>query len=164
MKIKLLDCTKFSQANFSSACNELDSHEKNGLIRRDFIKCAGTASLALIAPLVWSNKQAQAKSGLIPLALSALDLIREMWSVKEPTKGQITLVNNFNFPREGTVLLQVADYQDIENYVYFDYVVPPMKLNTYQFWDGPYGIYPGRKMMQGKTGRGQQQTPMIIEA
>jgi len=158
MRVKLLDSASIDDADIESKLQQLS---ENGLIRREFMKYAAGVMLGFMAPFCLINKQAEANRGLITLGLLAIELIRDMWGVKEPTSGKLTLVNNYQFVREGPIFMYVNG-RGREGYTYFDHSVPPRTMNTYEFYDGPCGFYPGGKLLRAESSIDMRQTNMVV--
>lgn len=161
MRIKLLDSNKISdnQTEFTfhqGAWARLD--------RRSFIRFSGLATIAFVSPDCLLKKQAEANPALINAILNSIGLLRGLWQVKEPTRGTVNIVNNSNIVKYGYIEFAVIGPRGAESTGYFPYEVPPRVQNLYEFIDGPYGLFPGQKAMEGRTAMGQRQTYMEVAA
>jgi hypothetical protein len=147
------------------------------LDRRRLFKSVGLVAIGAALPMYAGVKQANAgwvdtTAKLISAAISAVDLYKELWHVHEPTQGTIRFVNHHDYMREGNLWLGVLNSQndnvsfdddDIDNYEYLPFRVPPSRQITYGFQDGPYGRFPGQKIMMGRTNNGSSTTSMTVE-
>jgi hypothetical protein len=121
-------------------------------------------TLGMAAPLVFAARETQANRALLWAVPTLLDVFKQLWQVMEPTNGLINIQNTTNNTREGDVYFYVTGLDGQEDLRYFSYAVPPYTENTYQFFNGPYGTFPGQKTLWAQTARGQNQTNLVVEA
>jgi hypothetical protein len=162
MKVKILDSRPIS-----------GDLENNGLTRRAMFRSTGLVVVGAVVPAFvareadaqWINTAVQ----LISAAVSAVDLYKALWQVREPTKGTVTFINNNDHLREGDFWLGVmaATYgrsqYNPEDSRLLPFRVPAGREITYEFYNGPFGWSPGQKYLEGRTQRGTYRTNMTVE-
>ena len=155
MRVKLLDSCRISSIDKALIIN-----------RRNFLLGSNVCAALMIGyPLIESNEaHAQYQYPLINALLTALGLAVEIYKIRQPTQGRITVVNTLDVYVEGPVFLVVRGPAGQEDVAYFPYIVPPFYQQTYAFDNGPHGISTGQKLFCGKTLKGQRTTNMIVEA
>ena len=151
MRAKLLDSKKLT--TFENGCL---------INRRNVLMGSGLCATLVIGSPFFLKSAAYAQHSLINAFLNSIALAREIWTIFHPTAGQVTIVNRYDVVSEGFLLFQVVGPRDVENAGYFRYSVPPQGQNTYAFDDGPYGTFPGHKLFNGKTAKGQMATRMYV--
>jgi len=166
MKVQILDSRPLSE----DICLE----------RRKLFKSAGLVVVGSILPaFVVREANAQSWLGpastLISAAVSAVELYKSLWGVKEPTNGTVTFINRNNDRREGDFWLAVlaAMYEGSqypstrpqypEDVRLLPFSVPAGHQVTYGFRDGPFGLAPGDKYLEGRTRMGTYRTNMTVE-
>jgi hypothetical protein len=153
--------------------------------RRDVLKLAGIGILALATPSIFLKKEAEAVlpfgnsfsyqqalraelerrrliQALLPARLGKLALQRYDWQVRQPTAGQVTLVNNSPEYREGQMVLAVVGEGNVEDLQRGTYSVPGGKYQVVNFTNGPYGVTPGYKQFASATSEDQKFTNMVV--
>jgi hypothetical protein len=171
-----------------------DNFEQIRFDRRRLLKSGGLLAIASVFPQYTIARQANAQwlqgvTGLISAAVSAVELYRSLWHVREPTEGTITFINYNNYLKDGDIMLRMLGamygnmngnmygnmngnmdetmdgnmWGNIENERRMPFAVPANRQIAYGFTDGPFGLSPGSKIMEGITGKGAYRTNLTIE-
>jgi hypothetical protein len=151
-----------------------DNFEKIRFNRRRLLKSGGLLAIATVISPYAITRQAksqwlQGAAGLISAAVSAVELYRSLWHVREPTEGTITFINYNNYLKDGDIMLRMLGamygnmWGNIENESRMPFTVPANRQITYGFIDGPFGLSPGSKMMEGITEKGSYRTNLTVE-
>lgn len=114
------------------------------------------------------QRQLQAQYGALLLAsLNQLMLASRQLQVYQRTQGSITVVNDKYQSSSGPLALTVVDsgsLDQLEDYKVGTYSLPPRSYQTYEFYDGPRGQYPGNKRVTAFTRNDSRSSNLTVFA